>query len=85
MKKACMNVNGRVWTMTYVPHEDGSIDIIDFNNEDNDGYMFQANLGTLDSVLESDDGARTVIEVRIDGTPYRVRNQQNVFTYKQPL
>jgi hypothetical protein len=83
MKKACMRRTDKVWTLTYTPHDDGSIDIIDFNNEDNDGYMFESTLGVLNGLLEDTD--RVVLEATIDGITYRVRNQQNVFTYKQPL
>lgn len=84
MKKACMRLpDGNIWTLTYTPHPDNSVDIIDFNNEDNDGYMFESTLGKLESILEDKD--RLVLEVTINGESYRVRNQQNVFTYKQPL
>ncbi len=83
MKKACLRREDKVWTLTFVPHDDGTIDIIDFNNEDNDGYMWESSLSVLDSLLEDDN--RVVLEATIDGISYRVRNQQNVFTYKQPL
>ena len=83
MKKACMRVDGNVWTLTYIDHPDMSIDIIDFNNEDNDGYIFGDNLPKLDRIVE--DNNRVALEARIDGSDYRIRNQQNIFTYKLPL
>lgn len=85
MIKACMPVGDNVWTLTYIKHSDNTVEILDFTHEDNDGYMFRETLGKLDSILESDDGQRIALEVTINGESFRVRNQQHILTYKQPL
>jgi hypothetical protein len=85
MKKACIQLSDSVWTLTYTENQDGSITIQNFDREDNDGYMFRNSLGVLQQVNENNDTDRIVESVQIDGVTYRVQNQQNVFTYKQPL
>jgi hypothetical protein len=82
MKKACMVVGERIWTLTYTNNADGTVDIHNFDGEDSDGYMFFESLETLNNVHELED--RTVDAVVINGTRFDVRNKQNVFTYKQP-
>lgn len=83
MEKACIDVNGVIWTMTYTQNNDGTLTILNFDKEDNDGYMFKEQLHVLQKIEELD--GRIVDKVTIDGNEYNVRNKQNVYTYKQPL
>jgi hypothetical protein len=83
MNKACINVGGVVWTMTYIDHGDKTITIENFDKEDNDGYMFSQTLPVLQSIQET--GDRVADKVTINGETFDVRNKQNVYTYKQPL
>lgn len=72
----------RVWTMTYTINEN-KINIIDFSNEDNDGYMFASKLNKLQSIEEV--GERIAHKVTIDDVTYDVANPKHIFSYKQPL
>ncbi len=83
MKKACICVGDYVWTMTYTTHPDNTVTVLNFDKEDNDGYMFPETLGRLDRVVE--DAERVAQSVIIDGNEHDIRNKQNVYTYKQPL
>ena len=82
MKKACLTKDGVVWTLTYTMNADKSVNIHNFDNQDNDGYMFAESLQTLDEIKLEE---RVADKVVIDGETYEVRNKQDVFTYKQPL
>lgn len=82
MKKACMCVGDAVWTLTYTVDSDTSVTILNFDKEDNDGYMFPDTLGRLDSIKEGEN--RIAESVIIDHKEYTVSNPQNVYTYKQP-
>lgn len=82
MKKACITVGEAVWTLTYTENKDGSVNILNFDSEDNDGYMFRETLGTLDFIKEEE--GRVAVAVSIDGNEHVVSNPQHVFTYKQP-
>lgn len=83
MKKACIQVNNNVWTLTYTENKNGTISINNFDQGDNDGYMFRENLGILDYIKETE--GRIVDKVSINGQEYDVDNKQNVYTYKLPL
>lgn len=82
MKKACLTKGEQIWTLTYNVNRDNSVTILNFDNADNDGYMFQEQLATLDEVTIKD---RIATHVTIDGEKYVVSNPQDVYTYKQPL
>lgn len=82
MKKAAMKVGDRTWTMTYTINNN-KITIIDFNNEDQEGYLMLPGIENLESITESD--GRIAEIVRINGEDYEVDNKQNIFTYKLPL
>ena len=83
MQKACINVKGVIWTLTYIDHNDGTITIDNFDKEDNDGYMFHQTLPVLQQIHETD--GRIADKVTIEGTTFDVRNKENVYTYKKPL
>ena len=82
MKKACLVRNGEVWTLTYTLSIDKLATIHNFDNQDNDGYMFREELSTLDEVKTSD---RIATHIVVDGETYEIVNKQDVYTYKQPL
>jgi hypothetical protein len=82
MKKACLTRADSVWTLTYKENPDGTVSILNLDNQDNDGYMFRESLETLDEIkLEG----KTATHVVINGVTYEVENKQDVYTYKQPL
>ncbi len=83
MKKACMRLPDAVWTLTYIENQDGTVTILNFDKEDNDGYMFADTLSVLQSIKESE--GRIAEEVTIDNRVFPIQNKQNVYTYKQPL
>ena len=82
MKKACLCVGDAVWTMTYIVNRDNTVNIVNFDKEDNDGYMFPEQLGVLDMVVEGE--GRIAEKIVVGGIEYIVSNPQNVYTYKQP-
>lgn len=82
MKKACLVKANDVWTLTYTVNADKSVNILNFDNQDNDGYMFREELDTLDEIKIKD---RIAEQVVINGETYEVANKQDVYTYKQPL
>lgn len=85
MQKACISVGNAIWTMTYTDHNDGTITVLNFDKEDNDGYQFGASLPVLQNIQETGGSDRIADKATIAGTTYDIRNKQNVYTYKQPL
>jgi hypothetical protein len=83
MNKACMKLPSAVWTITFNINEDGSATILNFDNQDNDGYLFSGSLPVLEQLHE--DAGGVLQSFTVSGVEYSVRNKANVFTYKLPL
>jgi len=83
MKKACIQLPSATWTMLYDTNKNGTINILDFNREDQEGYTNPELLGNLERVIE--DAAGAVTTVIIDGVELDVANRQGLFSYKAPL
>ena len=69
--------------MLYDTNKNGTINILDFNREDQEGYTNPELLGNLERVIE--DAAGAVTTVIIDGVELDVANRQGLFSYKAPL
>ena len=83
MNKACMKLSDAIWTITYNINHDNTATIINFDREDNDGYMFFDSLDKLESITESE--GRIAESITVNGVTYDVANKANIFTYKLPL
>lgn len=93
MNKATQNLIGSIWTLSYNILENGKIEILSFNRNDQEGYEKERELPRLNLI---EDDQRTVLQVALmpfksfcswanmdDPTTivYDVENPKHVFSY----
>jgi|TARA_B110000208_G_scaffold99775_1_gene124516 hypothetical protein len=77
--KATQRLLDSVWTLTFIQKNEDSVEVLDFNRADADGYRYERRLPKLET-LEGPE--RVLEEVLIDGRLFIVANPAHIFSYK---
>ncbi len=83
VKFAVKRLIDSVWTMSFTVHPDQTVTVHEYSREDENGYKYERMLPKLNTIEhETENSARTLVEIEVDDVIYPVRNRQNIFSYK---